>query len=187
MEKSTVPGRAAHAALWYIGLMMACLWAFLLSYVIHLISFNWRRVPWLDDKQKDEHCIDNTEDKWVSFDDTKGYKELTRFGIALTCCKGVVCFTSYVAGMMIPIIMMMPIINLHALFTVRANKLQNQTLQEGIQADEEWFSMWTFLISNCCNFVLSLYLSAILLLHCLQFPHQSPPFLSTIYVPFTLR
>ena len=176
MEKSTVPRRAAHAALWYIGLMMACLWAFLLSYVIHLISFNWRRVPWLDDKQKDEHCIDNTDDKWVSFDDTKGYKELTRFGFAIECCKRVVYLLSYAFGMFM---------NLYAFTIVKPT--QTKIIPEYGQIDELQFNMWTCCISNGCNFAISAYLAALLLLQCLQFPHQSPPFLSKIYVPFTLR
>ena len=166
-----------HAAIWYLGLMMACLCSSLLGCVIHLIPSNWRRVvPWLDNKQKKKYCIDNTDDRWKSCEETKEYKELTRFGFVLTCCKRVVCLTSYAASMM------MSIINLYALIKVRKDQIQNQTLQESTQTDEEWFNMWTFFISNCCNFVLSLYLSAILLLQC-----QSPPFLSTIYVPFTLR
>ena len=222
VEKSKVPEKAVQAALWYLSLMMACLCAVLLSYIISLIPAKWRGVPWLDNKQTEEH-IDDKGDKWKSFrdltlhkrglcpveplrreknmravmcrstvawnallqnldrekpseEDMKGYKELTRFGFAIECCKRVVYLLSYAFGM---------VMNLYA-FTI-LKPTQTQTMPEYTQTDEQQFNMWTCYISNGCNFAISLYLSALLLLQCLQFPHQSPPFLSKIYVPFTLR
>ena len=83
--------------------------------------------------------------------------------------------------------------NLYAFSLVFSTQKQSQEQREeqdeshGAPTDEEVFSMWTCLISNGCNFIISAYLAALLLLQCLQFPHQSPPFLSKIYVPFTLR
>ena len=222
VDKSKVPEKAVHAAIWYLGLMMACLCAVLLSYVISLVPANWRGVPWLDNKPTDKH-IDDKDDKWKSFrdlalhkrglrpdqplrrvktvkammsrtsvawnsllhnldrkktseEDMKGYKELTRFGFAIECCKRVVYLLSYAFGMFM---------NLYA-FTI-VKPFHTQTMPEYSQTDEEQFSMWTCYISNGCNFVISTYLAALLLLQCCQFPHQSPPFLSKIYVPFTLR
>ena len=54
--------------MWYLGLMMACLCAVLLGYVISLVPANWRGVPWLDNKQTEKH-IDDKDDKWKSFRD----------------------------------------------------------------------------------------------------------------------
>ena len=222
MEKSEIPEKAVQAALWYLGLMMACLCAVLLSYLISLVPANWRGVPWLDNKQTDEH-IDDKGDKWKSFrdlalhkrglspfqplrhektvkamkrrttvawnsllhnldrekpseEDMKGYKELTRFGFAIECCKRVVYLLSYAFGMFM---------NLYAFTIVKPT--QTKIIPEYGQIDELQFNMWTCCISNGCNFAISAYLAALLLLQCLQFPHQSPPFLSKIYVPFTLR
>ena len=114
----------------------------------------------------------------------KGYKELTRLGFAIESCKRLVYFFSYAFGVTM---------NLYAFSLVFSTQKQSQEQREeqdeshGAPTDEEGFSMWTCLISNGCNFIISAYLAALLLLQCLQFPHQSPPFLSKIYVPFTLR
>ena len=114
----------------------------------------------------------------------KGYKELTRLGFAIESCKRLVYLFSYAFGMTM---------NLYAFSLVFSTQKQSQEQREeqdeshGAPTDEEEFSMWTCLISNGCNFIISAYLAALLLLQCLQFPHQSPPFLSKIYVPFTLR
>ena len=228
VDKSKVPEKAVHAAIWYLGLMMACLCAVLLSYVISLVPANWRGVPWLDNKQTDDH-IDDKDDKWKSFrdlvllkrglypvqhrrrrektvkavmdrtsvawrtlrhnldrakhseeEDMKGYKELTRFGFVIECCKRVVYLASYAFGMFM---------NLYSLTILNPTQglAQNQTGPEQAPTKDQQFTMWTFYISSGCNFVISAYLAALLLLQCLQFPHQSPPFLSKIYVPFTLR
>ena len=165
--------------MWYLGLMMACLCAVLLGYVISLVPANWRGVPWLDNKQTEKH-IDDKDDKWKSFrdlallkrgvcpvqplrldksvkavmsrtsvawnsllqnldrekpseEDMKGYKELTRFGFAIECCKRVVYLLSYAFGMFL---------NLYSFTIVKPTR--TQTMPEYSQTSEEQFSMWTY-------------------------------------------
>jgi hypothetical protein len=204
------PVKAVHAVVWYLSLMLVGLVAVLLGFMLSLIPANWGNVPWLDNRQTDQH-IDDKDDKWKSFRELaiherkprmtdqdgpmsfmrrtttawknlpkslkkrpkslkerfvpKTYKELTWFGFILETLKRCIYCMSYVFSITM---------DLYTLMLMLSNP------------PADTFEVFTCLMSTICTNLISLYLVTLVLLQCSQLPHQSTPFLSKVYVPFTL-
>ena len=208
----SIPEKSVHAVIWYLAMMMLGLVGSCLGYILFLIPADWRDVPWLDNYQTDKH-IDDKDDRWKSFKDlalykrsrreeelesvssvlplkhgaeneepssfstisgevsknsvkTKvlhSYKELTCFGFMLETQKRVVYFVAYVLSITM---------NLYTLLL--------------IDLKPESFEFWTCLISTVCTSAMSLGLVILVCIQCFRLPPQSTPFLSKIFVPFTL-
>ena len=205
-----IPEKAVHAVIWYLSLMLAGLVAMVFGFILYLIPADWRDVPWLDDKPTEKH-IDDKDDRWKAFRDlalvrhqkreleldsvsstvplkpgmeedlpislesngpelTYTYKHLTCFGFVLETQKRVVYFVAYIVSITM---------NLYTLLLI------------DLKTDS--FESWTVLLSTVCNSLISLYLVILICIQCFRIPTkdhpwtpQSTPFLSKIYVPFTL-
>ena len=196
---SRIPDKSVHAVVWYLSLMFAGLTSALLGYLLHLIPAKWRNVPWLDNYQTAKH-IDDKDDKWKSFYDlalhriTKRqldldsvssevplkqtespttckkseekidtYKLLTPCGFVMESMKRTIYFAAYVLSITM---------NVYVFLLI---DLKPST-----------FEFWTCLLSTVCNTLISFYLVVLVAIEFCQLPPRSTPFLSKIYVPFTL-
>ena len=198
---SRTPDKSVHAVVWYLSLMFVGLVSVGIGYLLHLIPAKWRNVPWLDNYQTAKH-IDDKDDKWKSFydlalhrtmkrqleldsvssqvplkpDQTESpsscskseeklqtYKKLTSFGYILETLKRAIYFVAYVISITM---------NIYVFLL--------------IDLKPHSFEFWTCLLSTVSNTLISFYLVSLVAIEFCQLPPRSTPFLSKIYVPFTL-
>ena len=198
---SRTPDKSVHAVVWYLSLMFVGLVSVGIGYLLHLIPAKWRNVPWLDNYQTAKH-IDDKDDKWKSFYDLalhrtmkrqleldsissqvplkhdqtespsscskpeekiQAYKKLTSCGYVLETQKRIIYFVSYVISITM---------NIYVFLL--------------IDLKPHSFEFWTCLLSTVSNTLISFYLVSLVAIEFCQLPPRSTPFLSKIYVPFTL-
>ena len=198
---SSTPEKSVHAVVWYLSLMFVGLVSVGIGYLLHLIPAKWRNVPWLDNYQTAKH-IDDKDDKWKSFyelalhrtmkrqleldsvssqvplkpnqtespsscskseEKIQTYKKLTSCGYVLETQKRVIYFVAYVISITM---------NIYVFLL--------------IDLKPHSFEFWTCLLSTVSNTLISFYLVTLVAIEFCQLPPRSTPFLSKIYVPFTL-
>ena len=146
-------------------------------------------MPWLDNSLTPGH-VDDKGDMWHSSKEiwsgilstqellstnsspvkaarvagaSKSYQQFTILGYVLESLKKLVYFASYVIAVSM---------NLRAVLLM--------------ELSIESFEFWTCVISTVCTSLISLYLVILICIQCFRLPPRQTPFLSKIYVPFTL-
>ena len=192
-----LPGEAPHAihaVTWYIALLSLSMISFMIGILLSLIPAPWRDCPWLDNTITDFH-VDDKGDIWRSSTDIwlqlshvnglaslsstsqtnisqtallgrtnlKTYQRFTFLGHVLEGLKKIVYFVSYVTAITM---------NLRAVILM--------------ELDIRSFEFWTCIISISSTTMISLYLVMLVCIQCFKVPPSQTPFLSKVYVPFTL-
>ena len=93
----------------------------------------------------------------------KSYQQFTVLGYVLESLKKLVYFSSYVIAVSM---------NLRAVLLM--------------ELSIESFEFWTCVISTVCTSLISVYLVILICIQCFRLPPRQTPFLSKVYVPFTL-
>ena len=155
-----------------------------------MFYFSIRSVPWLDNTMTDIH-VDDKGDIWKSSEDIwcqilsaqdlvsqssstmksvsknivirKRYQQFTILGYVLECLKKLIYFLSYVIAIAM---------NLRAILLMELSVTS--------------FEFWTCVISTSCTSLISIYLVTLVCIQSFRLPPRQTPFLSKIYVPFTL-
>lgn len=189
-----VPQLAFHAVVWYIALMLSCVPALILGYLLHLIPAKWRDVPWLDDCITQEH-IDDQGDQWKSSREIALYevqhisklvestvpnyfakKAEQEENFYEAKYKTLTCFGQIIEtinkGVYFVCYVCAIAMNLQALLMMELSFIS--------------FEFWTVLFSGSATTLISLYLVVLVCILCFKLPPKSSPLLLRIYVPFVL-
>ena len=183
-----------HAVTWYVSLISLGVLSFAIGILLSLIPSRWRDCPWLDNSLTDFHVDDkgdiwrSSSDIWLQLSPLKGlaslspapqntvsqtallgqrsqktYQRFTFLGHIIEGLKKIVYFVSYVTAITM---------NLRAVILM--------------ELDIRSFEFWTCIISISSTTMISLYLVILVCIQCFKVPPTQTPFLSKIYVPFTL-